>query len=867
MQQPRPYGRFAGQTELSGEDAAAVDLLARQLSNFKSLSDLPTLKRVVDLPSGRIATAIDAGGVFRILISEQHERADFKSDGKAQTNIPMLFSGRFTSAVVRDGEGVGLILSEQTRLRIAGYKSDGLPMKEQKLQRFVVEYAPAFRYFEAGAAPGRTITQYARQRPTWYSGAMAEVIQVVGGYGNQDLRGLPDTPVERAQMKVPEKYLQRLRTEVSNMVLPGYTGFPNEEGQFQYDYKHAKTHAVSFDGEGSPWLVQISAKGVFAMPLPMVPATTTKAFADLVKDKGDTELEALVERFGGMPSGESFPTREADFEAWRRAGVIVKVCDCSDFYEHQAFYTACGWAFNSQGSEGFNTCHSFDGQGLMQGHSYSISLKMGAAKNRGTFKMRWEFEDEQQQRQLNAYLAPIYEALSANGARERAMKYKIRRSELSDILKRASSWNGRQPDLDHWENLTLMPIASHSGNVARVASGPLYIGGKKPTSSPALKFPELRGEGCETFVMVSEDYSGGPVPCDTIVFGCYVNDQLQVIKYFYNETKFQQDKESTFEEVMIVGQWEEKVTSGLSGLVGNFYTTSFDDRQELPETTVTTTLTGRDKGYGQPIFHTPGIFTRLGSLARARYYTHHTKRTRTKGFHLAVAVCVPVFARDCILYAYKDESGSAEEVERLDQYGMLDPNSYQLWCHDNIYHYMDQTQNGNLGSPPSKDGTPVYVDTHLYNPTESSDFADGGNWFNLPPGGFLDVTDICGPYTSRFSNIFQAGGVLIGGEAPGFEPFSSRKVDAGKESYRLSTSIKGPGSVEVHRRPVQGWYWEFSPDQDGKYFYQDACWVTFGSSSYASVYETNAAGLRSSWGKTALADDKGPHHFAGVINE
>lgn len=867
MHSPRPYGRFAEQSELSEKDASAVELFARQFSNFKSVSKLATLKRTIDLPSGRTATAIDAGGVFRIIISEQHERADFKSDGKAQANIPMLFSGRFTSTVVRDGEGVGLLLTEQTRRRLAGYKMDGQPQKQQKLRRFVIEYAPEFGYFNPGVSLGNTVTQYARQRPTWYSGAMAQVMQIVGGYGRQDLRGLPDTPVERATMQVPEKYLQQIRTALSNTVLPGYTGFPHEEGQYQYDYKHALTHAVSFDDSGAPWLIRISSAGVYAMPLPMVPATTTPAFEAFVRDKQDTELTAIVERFGGLPSGESFPRKEAEFEAWRRAGVIVKICDCADFYEHKAFYLASGWAFNSFGTEGFNTCHSFDGQGLMQGHSYSINLKLTAVKNRGMFKIDWKFEGDEQQRRVNAYLAPIYEALSANGVMERAIKYKIRRSSLSDIMKRVAAWNGQKPDLDYWENLTMTPIATHSGSVARVASGPLYMGGKNPKSSPALKFPELRGEGCETFVMVSEDYAGGPVACDTIVFGCYVEDQLQVVKYFYNEHKFQQEKESTFEEVMIVGQWEETVTSGLSGLVGSFYTTDFDDRQELPETTVTTTLTGRDQGYGQPQFHTPSLFTRVGSLVRARYYTHHTKSKSTKGFHLAVAACVPVFARDCILYAYKDKYGSAEEVEKLEQHAMMDPNSYQLWCHDNIFHYMDQTRSGNLGSPPSKDGTPVYVDTHLYQPTEWSDFADGGNWFGLPPGGFLDVTAICGPYTSRSSNIFQAGGVLIGGEAPGFEPFYSRKVEAGKESYRLSTSITGPGSVLVHRRPTQGWYWEFSPDEEGNYFYVDAIWVTFGGKRYASISERDADGLRATWGQTTLADHKSAHNFVGVINE
>ena len=53
MLSPRPYGRFAEDAELSVVDAAAVELLARNLTNFKQASELANLKRVMDLPSGR----------------------------------------------------------------------------------------------------------------------------------------------------------------------------------------------------------------------------------------------------------------------------------------------------------------------------------------------------------------------------------------------------------------------------------------------------------------------------------------------------------------------------------------------------------------------------------------------------------------------------------------------------------------------------------------------------------------------------------------------------------------------------------------------------------------------------------------------
>ncbi|MGR0174562.1 hypothetical protein [Pseudomonas aeruginosa] len=869
MYSPRPYGRFAEDAELSADDAAVVERLARNLTNFKQASDLASLKRVADLPSGRQAVAIDMGGVFRILVLEQHELPQFRFDGVAQTNIPMLFSGVITHAqVLTDGQGVGIRLTEQTRRRLVAYDPKAaLPPKDVALQRFVIKYEPRFQYFEPPQQGIYTFTQYVKQRPTWYSGAMAEVMQVAGGYGRQIVTELPEDELERARMLIPERYMRQIRQQVGNVRLPAYTGFPDEQGQFKCEYRASRCNVVAFDTGNSPWLLQINARGVYAMPLPVVPATTTEAFREYVLEVGDDELLKLLDRFGGMPTGEGFPQAEQDFEAWRRAGVIIKVCDTADFYSFEAMYAACGWAVNSRGTEGFNTCWTYDSAGLMQVHAYKMKLSLAPAENQGRLLNTWVYDSysdvREAQGKLNAYLAKVYEALAENGARELAIKYKIRRVPAADILARADSSSG--PDVDYWDSLELPPIAAHQGRVSRVSSGPFYWPSKVLKSCTRLKFPELTGQGCESFPHISPDYSGGAVKCDTIVFGCYVEDQLRVIKYFYDERKFQQETTSTFEQYMIVGQWEKTETFGLSGLMGFFYTTDFDDRQEQPAVTVHTNIVGTDMGYGNPAYSTPPTLWCVGGVSRSRYYMHRTTVDTTETFTLDVAALVPVFERDCMLYAYQDHTGGRSSHEETTQGSVPDPTSYELWCYDDIWHWMGQTRNGNRGDPPSKDGVPVYVDTLVYSPTEISDFAESGNWLNLPPGGFLDVTGICGPYTYR-NSVHNANGVIIGGEAPGFDPYRKDTQYPNESSGRLSVCLSVAGAVQVNKDMPHSWYWGFSPENDF-YFYRDAVHVAIGDARYASIYETGQDGLRRRWGHTALADHKAAHHFIGVINE
>ena len=137
MHQPRPHGTFGTDGD---EDAAALEMLARRLTNAKTLSGVDSLRMSRTLPSGAMAIAQDMGGVFKVIVQPRPQGLPTpgQRDDLAEPYIPMLFSGVIKKAVVRPGEGVEIELTEQARLRLSGYLPDQDPVpKNVKLQRMV----------------------------------------------------------------------------------------------------------------------------------------------------------------------------------------------------------------------------------------------------------------------------------------------------------------------------------------------------------------------------------------------------------------------------------------------------------------------------------------------------------------------------------------------------------------------------------------------------------------------------------------------------------------------------------------------------------------------------------------------------------
>lgn len=856
MHQPRPYGLNAVGGELTDEDSAAIELLSRRLTNLKDLSGVSSLRMVRSLPDGGYVIAQDMGGTFRVITHKpvSGRREDF--DGVATSDIPMLFSGVVTSAILRPGQGLGMKLTEQTRRRLSGYGAESMPAKDVSLQRFAIPYHTMVSELAPSIPTQLLYTQYAAQRPSWYTGAMAEIMQIVGGYGIQDLDSLPENPIERANMIIPEGVMRKIRLDIGNVRLPGYTGIPDKEGKFQYDYKFHNTNGVGFDTSGNPWLLRISAEGVFAMPLPMIPATTTQAFREYIQDSGDSEIEDILDRFGGLPSGETFPIYASDFEAWRRAGVIIKVCETADFYNHIMYSSACGWALNSKGLEGYNTCYDYyDDEGLGYGLTYKLKLNLSPANNNGKLPQSFDLEDDDEARALDAYLSGVYQLLG-DSPNHLAIKYKIRRVPVQQILSRAGNVGANE--VDYWDRLELDPIARHTGSVSEIGRGYLYHGASFEFQ-PQIKFPEPFLGGCVSHDFLPLDngrYRNSYPNSDTIMFCYYVDDELKTIKYFREERDYAREVVSDFEECMIVGSWSRTVTYGSSSLVGNFYMTDVDDRRTMAPIVETTEVVGRDLGYDHtPYFSFSAFSSMCGQIWRNRYYSIETKSQRTEGQSMRIGVCIPYLTRSAALYAYEERTTGSERREGAEGRAMRDPNQYFFWTYDEIFHWVGCYGTSIAKSRPyPKDGSPNWVEFlegGISGPC--SDFADQGEWIEIP----ADYTWLIHPE----ANVWHFNG---GGGPPSFQSYSNVTFGDSTHEGNLQVSIVS-NIEEIHRNIPDTMYFMGSPDEYLGVFYRDACKIEFGQMEYASVSEGGE--LRRRWGYTGLATHKSAHHFFGVINE
>ncbi len=860
MHQPLPHGSLAVGGAPTEKDVAALELLARRLTNLRQLSGVPSLRMVRTLPDGGYVIAQNMGGTFRVITHKPLTDQQQESDGLADICIPMLFSGVVTKAVVERNEGVQLNLTEAARRRIANYSEEISVQKKVSLHRFRVAYNSLVMEFAPKNDSSRFFSQYDQQRPTWYSGAMAEVMQIVGGYGRQDLMALPDDPVERAEMILPKDVAKKIYKEINDLRLPAYTGLPPTSGQFQYDYKFNNTHGVSFGFDGKPWLVSVNKSGVWAMPLPLIPATTTEAFREYVEEKNDDEIISILDRFGGMPSGEGFPVSESDVYAWKRAGVIIKICEIKDFYEHVFYSSACGWSFNTKGTEGFNTCYDYEpASGLGYGLAFKMKLSIGSRQYDMLPKSDFSGNDSDM-KSVAEYLAKLDKLLRGNSAKNLAIKYKLRRVDANELLSRARSNSVvTNEDVDYWDNLELSEIASCSGSVGVVSRGWLF-----DPWQPEIKFPEPILGGCVSHIFLpiiptsnQSPYEINP-PCDTIMFGYYVGDILKVVKYFREVREVKPGTEDDSEECMLTGSWTKKST-GVGWIAGRFYTTDIDDRETLHSSVTTTKIKSEPAGMDDPPrFSFDDIFKRPGTIWRNHYFIRSSDTVITEGHSMELAICIPYFCRNMVLQARRSSVGFRTELSSSGVTSVRDPISYRYWTNDHIWAWWggldDMSQ-----KPYPENGNPVWVvEPQEDNSGGCAADVGSGQWIKVP----ADYSWLIRPKTEEF--LFSGGG-----SPPSIKSSSTSNTSGYEEDGDLKTDIPETPEVISHGYPPAATFFLPSPNEILGVFYTDACKALFGDAFYANSMEPPGFGVkaRKRWGVCQLVDDKTAHHFIGVIHE
>ncbi|MDY0046069.1 MAG: hypothetical protein RBS10_01495 [Thauera propionica] len=871
MYAPRQYGRFTRGDELSGEDARAVERLARIVTNAKLVSGLDSVKRVMTLPSGREAVAVDMGGTFRIYINDR-DVFEQQIEGIAQDTVPMLYSGNIEAAVVPVGEGVPLRPTDTTRLRLAGYPEDGAGAGGPLLylQRFAVEYAPEVDELRPKVPDLQNIyTQFGHLHSTWYTGAMAEVVQIAKGFGIQDDDQLPEH--ERgAKLRIPEAVRKKILAEMGgNTRLPGYSGMPSPDGQIHYDYKWPSTDAVAFDGTGQPWLVKVSSgaaapPGVWAMPLPTIPATATQAFRDWMEEVNDREILAILNRFGAIPSGEGWPR---DFYGWVRAGVIIKVCDTSDYFEHTPYSTACGFAFNSRGTEAFATCWKFNegDDAINEGLAYKLRLALGPATEQGKLPLGLEYESDATRDRVTAYLSELYRRLKAeyedpeDGTKTLTpIYYKIRRHTAEQI---ADMSNGGV-DLDYWINVEMQPIADHEGMCAQVGQG--YLVGVLP----GIKYPEpfYTEPACLTpdgYTRYKSDDQGNlrKYPrCDTIVYGFYdTEDSLKVIKYFREDPKEGRPAEEEPEcPYSGTNQW--RGASAGTSIMGEFYTTDFDDRALLDRGYTTYTTKGSYIGPTRWYGWQTAFFWTTFRAGRSEYYDRERWETQIDYHTLDVATLIPWGFRSGYVYAKSAADRIAGSMYRHWWERVLNRTTVEFWSFNSGSAWVGSPQ-----TQPYPNPAPVNFSFAL---------EDGRN--TQPPQRCTPEADSVGwiPSAGEFAAGLRNGYVYVGqlpkhdpfGDGPKWNPVEVEdppRTENEKHQIQFSYAAK---PIKLSDLYVPN-YFRPSPElQSPQVFWIYGAANCFGDAKYVFISE-GSKHIGDSKYITSIGSQKRVPRFIGVINE
>ena len=151
--------------------------------------------------------------------------------------------------------------------------------------------------------------------------------------------------------KTPGKYTGEMRKVIQALMSQGH--------KIAYDYYYNLCHGIYTAADDSKWVIEVSeSNGVWAFPLP-------------IRDTMNTDHTWL---------GYSPIWGAIDFND----GIELAAASAlSDFYDKNPTFAACGWAFNSTGSEAQNTCTTGGGiaGGGTQGVGYLYKIAITETSN------------------------------------------------------------------------------------------------------------------------------------------------------------------------------------------------------------------------------------------------------------------------------------------------------------------------------------------------------------------------------------------------------------------------------------------------------------------------------------------------------
>lgn len=523
----------------------------------------------------------------------------------------------------------------------------------------------AFDDLAAGIHPDdpRVLSQHAGVKPTMYSGLMRRVVQLLMGYG-LGFAGLYKSTTWKVVTDNRKEAELPISSYEAEVLASGY--------QVRFDYRFYRTHGIGRGADGRIWLVEIgSPRGIVAMPLPLHPDSVLDEFRDMLEEQQDEEVLQVLDLLGGLPTGESFPSRRSVFDAMVRAGEIVQLAakeDLQDFYDLSPYSSAMGWAFNDNGTEAHNTAYGYDETYWQVGVHYNINLHLGAVQ---------QIDPEPAAMTLRQYLAPLAQQTGDAELFSVVMRKadRLSKRELERLL--GLDRAGAFQQLDAME---LEPIAPCAAGIGQAGRGRLYNPGEKTPYQ--IKFWEpLFGNA-----VISHDFKPymetfeDPGKSDTAMLVFFAGNELKTVKLF-NQPKRTTgpSSQSDEEECMVFGSWTTTIHHGGYGVPPTYYSNDFDGRSEIPGSTDTIVKTSSDRGWSSIAYGDNPADIRQSFIFRVRrlFQTQTAIYGATEGY--VSAVVWPGYAREAH-YIVKRTTYASSQTYYSENYAyMTDPHGGVGW--------------------------------------------------------------------------------------------------------------------------------------------------------------------------------------------
>jgi len=581
----------------------------------------------------------------------------------------------------------------------------------QNIKRLGVEIHPSFPEMED---ENRRLTQYAKLRPTMFSGTMRKLVQLLMGYGF-----LPDRSRHEKTI-YGDRFVRKSNVTFDPPPADFERSVKRNGVQIQYDYRFARTHGLTKGADGKWWIVEIkNERGVHAMPIELHKGSMTDRFRQKLEDMGDNAGIEAIDLFGGFPLGVPFPSSTEELEAKVRAGMILKgapAADLEQFYELQYYSTACGWSFSESGKEAVNTGWKYGDDDVQVGEYHVIRMAIGEMDEitppNGNVSLKRHLVNGSAgfQRRLEAALFKVDRLTD-----EQVSGYLRMRADAAFIAVDA---------------LVVDPIASFSASVGRQGRGNIYW----PTVfCPQIKFWEPILGYLHSHDMRPRIRKPNPdvILCETVMHAFYVGERLTYVKYYKGPVRDADDFEDGFEECMYSGEWTQTTRRGKFGVPAMFYTSNIDDRIETVPFKIVTNLVSQDLGYTQVTFADIIGTPYICYMSRHKTFLNTVTMTNSSGANAASAICVPEGMREAYYYANVVSEPSKSKMVVRSYQTLTDPNRYIGWR--NLPGYTGFTTTGGKFVPadhPAGCGkvTNRHVWSHFLDESSCSEYADEGEW-------------------------------------------------------------------------------------------------------------------------------------------